>query len=50
MERESKVTRPDTNKLKWDYSAFVQYTLKVIAIVREREKAERVRRRTLPPK
>jgi hypothetical protein len=50
MKRESKVTRPGTNKLKRDYSAFVQYAVRVITVVREREKAESVRRGTLPPK
>jgi hypothetical protein len=38
------------NEPKWNLSAFVQYALKVIAIVKGQEKAESVRKRTLPPK
>jgi hypothetical protein len=44
IEGESEIARPRTNK-HWDYSAFVQYALQVIAIIREREQAKGVRKR-----
>jgi hypothetical protein len=50
MEREADVTRPPTDKLSWDFSAFVQYALKVIAIIDERKKAESAQKRALTPK
>jgi hypothetical protein len=49
MEREAHVTRPPTDKLSWDFSAFVQYALKVIAIMDERKKAESAQKRALTP-
>jgi hypothetical protein len=50
MERKADVTRPLTDKLSWDFSAFVQYALKVIAIIDERKKAESAQKRALTPK
>jgi hypothetical protein len=50
MEREAHVTRPPTDKLSWDFSAFVQYALKVIAIIDEQKKAESAQKRDLTPK
>jgi hypothetical protein len=49
MEREAHVTQPPTDKLSWDFSAFVHYALKVIAIIDERKKAESARKRDLTP-
>jgi hypothetical protein len=48
MERKSELTRSHPNKVGWDYSAFVEYALQVIAIIKEREKS--VLRRALAPK
>jgi len=50
MEHESGLAGLHTNKLSWDYSAFVRYALEVIAIVKQREKAESVRKRALESK
>jgi hypothetical protein len=49
MEREAEVSLPHTNKLDWDYRAFVQYALGVIAIVKEREEAAKLRDHALEP-
>jgi hypothetical protein len=50
MQREADVTPPPTDKFGWDFSAFVQYALKVIAIIDERKKVESARNRALSPK
>jgi hypothetical protein len=50
MKHESEPTRLPTDKLKWNFSAFVQYALKVIAIIQERKKAENMRKRALTGK
>jgi hypothetical protein len=48
MERKSEPARSHTNEVKWDFGAFVQYALEVIgAIVKERKKAEKIRKRAL---
>jgi hypothetical protein len=47
MGRDSEPARSHTNKVTWDLGAFVQYALVVIgAIVKERKKAENMRKRT----
>jgi hypothetical protein len=50
MESEPELTRWQTNKLSWDFNAFVQYALKVIAIVKVQENAENVPKRDLERK
>jgi hypothetical protein len=50
MEGDSEVTRPRRNELSWDYRAFVKYAVEVLAIIKEREKADSVRKRALTPK
>jgi hypothetical protein len=49
MEHDSEPTRLPTDKLKWNFGAFVQYALKVIAITQKRKKAENMRKRTSAP-
>jgi hypothetical protein len=50
MEREAEFSLPHTNKLDWDYRAFVQYALGVIALIEEREKAENLQKHALEPR
>jgi hypothetical protein len=50
MEREAHVTQPPTDKLSWDFCAFVQYALKIIAIIDEQKKIESARKHPLTPK